>query len=43
MTLNGSMDGKEFYVFVEHFLGPNLWEGAGVVMDNLATHSSGGD
>jgi putative transposase len=38
MTLNGSMDGKEFPVFVEHFLVPNLWEGAVVVMDNLPTH-----
>jgi len=43
MTLNGSMNGKEFSVFVEHFLVPNLWEGAGVVMDNLPTQSSGGD
>jgi len=28
MALNGSMDGKEFSVFVEHFLVPNLWDGA---------------
>ena len=37
------MDGKAFSVFVEHFLVPNLWEGAVVVMDNLPAHSSGGD
>jgi putative transposase len=43
MTLNGSMDGKAFSVFVEHFLVPNLWEGAVVVMDNLPVHSPGGD
>ncbi len=43
MTLNWSMNGKEFSVFVKHFLVPNLWEGAGVVMDNLPTHFSGGD
>ena len=28
MTLDGSMDSKAFKVFVEHFLVPNLWEGA---------------
>jgi putative transposase len=28
MTLNGSMDEKAFAVFIEHFLVPNLWEGA---------------
>jgi len=28
MTLNGSMDGKAFEVFVEQFLVPNLWEAA---------------
>lgn len=38
MTLNGSMDGKAFEVFIEHFLVPNLWEGAVVVMDNLPAH-----
>ena len=43
MTLNGSMDGKAFSVFVKHFLVPNLWEGAVVVMDNFPAHSSGGD
>ena len=29
MTLNRSMDGKAFSVFVEQFLVPNLWKGAG--------------
>ena len=43
MTLNASIDGKAFSVFVEHFLIPNLWKGAVVVMDNLPAHSSGGD
>jgi putative transposase len=43
MTLNGSIDGKAFSIFVEHFLVPNLWKGAVVVMDNLPAHSSGGD
>ena len=33
MTFNGSMDGKAFQVFVEHFLIPHLWKGAVVVMD----------
>ncbi len=32
------MDGKAFQVFVEHFLIPNLWKGAVVVMDNLPAH-----
>jgi hypothetical protein len=43
MTLDGSMDGKVFSVFIEHFLVPNLGKGAGVVMDNLPAHSPGGD
>jgi hypothetical protein len=43
MTLHGSMDGKAFSVFIEHFLVPNLWKGAVVVMDNLPAHSPGGD
>ena len=41
MTLNGSMDGRAFEVFIEHFLVPNLWEGAVVVMDNLPAHKLG--
>jgi hypothetical protein len=43
MTIDGSMDGKVFSVFIEHFLGPNLGKGAVVVMDNLPAHSPGGD
>ena len=43
MRSQGSMDGKAFSVFFEHFLVPNLWEGAVVVMDNLPAHSSGSD
>ena len=38
MTLNGSMDGSAFEVFVEHFLAPQLWAGAVVVMDRLPAH-----
>ena len=43
MTLDGAIDGKAFSVFIEHFLVPNLWKGAVVVMDNLPAHSPGGD
>jgi putative transposase len=32
------MDSKAFSVFLEHFLVPNLWEGAVVVMDNFPAH-----
>jgi putative transposase len=38
MTLNGSMDGSAYKVFVEHILLPQLWVGAVVVMDNLPAH-----
>jgi transposase len=38
MTMDDSMDGKAFEVFVEKFLVPNLWAGAVVVMDNLSAH-----
>lgn len=38
MTLNGSMDGNAFEVFIEHCLVPQLWSGAVVVMDNLPAH-----
>ena len=38
MTMNDSMEGKAFEVFVEKFLGPHLWSGAVVVMDNLSAH-----
>jgi len=41
MTLNGSINGRDFKVFIEHFLVPNLWEGAVVVRDNLPTHKLG--
>ena len=38
MTLNGSMNGKAFQVFVEKCLLPQLWEGAVLVMDNVPAH-----
>jgi len=38
MTLDGSMYGKAFSVFIEHFIGSNLWKGAVVVLDNLLAH-----
>lgn len=38
MTLDGSMDGAAYKVFIEHFLLPQLWVGAVVVMDNLPAH-----
>jgi transposase len=38
MTLDGSMDGKAFSVFVEKCLIPQLWSGAVVVMDNVPAH-----
>ncbi|MBD2519800.1 transposase [Nostoc sp. FACHB-973] len=38
MTLNGSMDGDAYKIFIEHFLLPQLWIGAVVVMDNLPAH-----
>jgi hypothetical protein len=38
MTLDASMDGKAFSVLIEHFLVPNLWKGAVVVMDNIPAH-----
>lgn len=38
MTLEGSMDGKAFEVFIEQCLVPQLWSGAVVVMDNLSAH-----
>lgn len=38
MTLNGSMDGNAFKVFVEKCLLPQLWDGAVVVRDNLTAH-----
>jgi putative transposase len=38
MTMNDSMDGQAFTVFIDKFLGPQLWAGAVVVMDNLPAH-----
>lgn len=38
MTLNGSMNGSAFQVFVEKCLLPQLWSGAVVVMDNVPAH-----
>ena len=38
MTMNNSMDGKAFEVFIKKFLVPELWSGAVVVMDNLSAH-----
>jgi transposase len=40
MTLNGSMDGSAFEVYVTQFLVPQLWPGAVVVMDNLPAHKA---
>lgn len=38
MTMNDSMDGGAFAVFIEQLLCPELWKGAVVVMDNLPAH-----
>ncbi len=38
MTLDGSMDGDVFKVFIEKCLVPQLWHEAVVVMDNLPAH-----
>ena len=38
MTLNGSMNGNAFKVFIEKCLLPQLWPGAVVVMDNAPVH-----
>jgi putative transposase len=38
MTMNDSMDGQAFALFIEKFLCPQLWAGAVVVMDNLPAH-----
>lgn len=38
MTLNGSMDGNAFKVFIKECLVPQLWPGAVVVMDNVPAH-----
>lgn len=41
MTMDDSMDGNAFEVFIEKFLVPQLWSGAVVVMDNLSAHKRG--
>jgi putative transposase len=38
MTMNASMNGSAFALFIEKFLCPQLWSGAVVVMDNLPAH-----
>ena len=38
MTMNDSMDGQAFAVFIEKFLCPQLWAGAVVVMESLPAH-----
>lgn len=38
MTMNESMDGRAFAVFIEKLLCPQLWPGAVVVRDNLPAH-----
>jgi DDE superfamily endonuclease len=39
MTMDNSMDGKAFEMFIEKCLVPQLWSGAVVVMDNLPAHT----
>jgi putative transposase len=41
MTMNDSMDGAAFAVFIVKFLCPKLWAEAVVVMDNLPAHKLG--
>jgi transposase len=38
MTIDDSMDGAAFQVYVSKCLLPQLWKGAVVVMDNLPAH-----
>ncbi len=38
MTWQGGTDGLTFLTDIEQVLVPNLWEGAGVVMDNFKSH-----
>ena len=38
MTVDNSMDGQAFEVFIDQCLVPQLWSGAVVVMDNLPAH-----
>ena len=39
MTIDGSMNGNTFAVFIEQMLLPTLWPGAVVIMDNLSAHN----
>ena len=38
MGINGATDGAVFLAYLDRFLVPHLWPGAGVVMDNLGAH-----
>jgi transposase len=40
MSIEGSVDGQAFLLYVEHFLCPNLKSGQVVVMDNLQVHKT---
>lgn len=40
MSLEGSVDGQAFVLYVEHFLCPTLKQGQIVVMDNLQVHKT---
>ncbi|MCA1740851.1 MAG: transposase, partial [Actinobacteria bacterium] len=40
MSVEGSVDGKAFETYIEHFLTPTLKRGQIVVMDNLSVHKS---
>jgi transposase len=40
MSVEGSVDGKAFESYIEHFLAPELKPGQIVVMDNLSVHKS---
>jgi len=40
MSIEGSVDGQAFVLYVEHFLCPNLKPGQIVVMDNLQVHKT---
>jgi transposase len=40
MSIEGSVDGEAFMLYVEHFLCPNLSPGQIVVMDNLQVHKT---
>ena len=40
MSIEGSVDGQAFVLYVERFLCPNLEPGQVVVMDNLQVHET---